>query len=219
MHLTGDRDRQINEIRGKQGLGRYGNIFRAHRAIDELLKEILEAELPYRSAEALAEMVRDGKNGESEPPLSNELEANFLPMRASVLGQVLLLQCDLGILSDVLSVREQTPVDSSKTEILEVDFSRNRDDCDDLIRNAGGSQQRQSEAQGHIFWVYFEALERAASPKDEGGVPLDGEDSVTRLLTDALQHLQAGEELCKAYQDQTVGISQEIGPLRDMLQA
>ncbi|KAK5135807.1 hypothetical protein LTR08_004634 [Meristemomyces frigidus] len=164
----------------------------------------------------LVETVRRQKAGKGVAIASFDFDQSLLQTRASLLGASLYMRCHLLILSDALAVRDQTPMTDAGDQLV-VDLSMNRHECEKLIADAQKSRHIVQEAEGHVYWSHFAALERTASPEEEG-VALDGTDRpMARLRNQAVAHLDAAKVICDAALNQTRAVSHEIAPIRKML--
>ena len=217
LRLVGDRDHQIVTIRGKGTLRRYGSIFGARRLILYFLESVREAEQPFQRVRDLVEAVRRKKAGDGVEIVPFDFDQSLLQTRASLLAFALLLRCDLTVISDVIAMRERTPVVPGNNEELVVDLGVNRSDCEMLIEDAQRTSNKVQELEGHVFWARFAALERNASP-DEDGITIYGENTpMVRLKHEAISHLDAAETIRHNNPSLTRAVSHEIEPTREML--
>lgn len=215
--LIGSSDAQIAAIRGKGGLERYSSIFGARRLILGYLAEVRSAEQPFEQLRDMVKAIR-GNNAEGGVTIFPfDGDAYLLRTRATLLGTAIHLRCDLVILSDILAVRYKMTTIAHDSSEIEVDFSQNRLDCEKLIHEALKSKHKLQQAEGHVFWARFAALEINASTSD-GGIAIDDErTTMARLKDDAIGHLDAAESLCREGASETQSIVHEIAPTKRML--
>ena len=218
LRLVGSRNTQIAAVREIGDSMRYKGIFTVRRTILRYQGQVKLAEQPFQRVRNMVEAVRRRKAGEGADIKSFDFDQSLLQTKGSLLGLALILRCDLTIISDVIAVRDRTPVVPRKNEELEIDFGANRQDCEKLIEVAQKSSHKIQEVEGHLFWAQFAALERNVAPSDNGGITIDGQQPpMERLKDEALEHLDLAEALCNSNASQTSSVSHEIDAIRKML--
>ncbi|KAL9094875.1 MAG: hypothetical protein Q9165_002824 [Trypethelium subeluteriae] len=129
---------------------------------------------------------------------------SIMQTRGHVLAISLLIRCDLAILMDYLAHRlREVPQPR-----LRVDLSAAREDCEELIDEAGAREQPMQAIEGHIFWVRYAALEIACSRNSQ---------LADHLLEVADFHLHYAVATAEVYEDQTKGTLKEIDEARRLL--
>jgi hypothetical protein len=196
IQLKGTRDQQISQIRTlMQKEKRYKAINNLRRDICKFLKQVDEREQPFGR---IYDLVQDARRHRGVD-FNLTLNADILQVRNRLLTTVLLIRCDYTILLTFLHNRKgESGVNSPS---IQVDFSINRKDCEELILESHSRNQPANIVEGHLYWARFFALERNFA--EDTSQP-------TELLLLARTHLQYAHEICTEYPSQTGGMRNEI---------
>jgi hypothetical protein len=196
LQLRGTRDQQIFQIGTLvQKEKRYTTIINLRRAILKFLKQVNEREQPFGR---IYDLVRDARRHRG---INIDLGSNadILQVRNRLLTTVLLIRCDYTILLTFLHDRKGKH--SADSPSIQVDFSINRSDCEDLISESHSRKQPGNIVEGHLYWARFFALERSFA---------EHESEPTQLLVLARMHLRHALEICDKHPGQTAGMKNEI---------
>lgn len=169
-------------------------------------------EQPYRRVHDIVETARRRRLQEGQPKMEAfNFDQTIIQTRSSLLAAALTIRCELVAVADFISVFQE----QSKPDIrsLQVDFEQDRGRCDELIHAAKTATSILQEAEGHIFWAHFAALERGVmeSVSYAADAKLEG----AKLLADT--HLDMADELCKKYPGQTASVAYEVPETRRVL--
>ncbi|PPJ57706.1 hypothetical protein CBER1_00182 [Cercospora berteroae] len=80
-------------------------------------------------------------------------------------------------------------------KLLSIELRKYRVECNDLVEGATKSKYPLQQAEGHIFWAQFAALECGAMAASEG----DSFQNREALKREAVLHLDQAQEICKKY--------------------
>ncbi|KAF2793162.1 hypothetical protein K505DRAFT_350116 [Melanomma pulvis-pyrius CBS 109.77] len=200
LRLTGTRDQQINRI-GKlmQKENQYKSITNLRREIRKFLQLVNEREQPFGRIYDLAQDARNHRG------INVDLHSNadILQVRNRILTTVLLIRCDYTMLLTFLQNRKGESSGTSPS--IQVDFSINRKECEELIEESHSRKQPGNTVEGHLYWARFFALERSFA------------EPVSELLDVARKHLHLAHEICDKYPGQTGGMRNEIEDVERML--
>lgn len=123
--------------------------------VRKLMEKVQREELPFIKVRNLAEAAGRRTNAEFE------LDENIMQTGSSLLSvQALLVRCDLAISADLVALWQSKRVQQQKT--ISVNFTKNRQDCDTLLTSAVQSKDILHQAEAHILWAQFLALDCAA---------------------------------------------------------
>ncbi|KAJ9620155.1 hypothetical protein H2203_007920 [Taxawa tesnikishii (nom. ined.)] len=207
VFLTGERLSQINEVSSLKMAGRYNKIITLRCAIAQFSNKVRQDEQPFKRVQEMVDVSRLRKQTSRE----FRFDTTILQTRAHLQATALLLRCDLIILSDVIAIR------TSKGAVTEhrflVNFDLNRRDCVELVTRATKTDSILQQAEGHILFARFAALELSRAHKEDSNLA----PTLMRLKTEAEEHLSRAEALCAANPFQTRAVSAEIEPTRIML--
>ncbi|OCL04257.1 hypothetical protein AOQ84DRAFT_416672, partial [Glonium stellatum] len=151
-----------------RNISRYGRIVR-RALLDESTKKFLLSLYFNRVCKEEVPFVRVRELVESTRRCHGIDERFFLDSKVSqttfhIMANALLLQCDLAILSDFIAQVHKSPSRIKLENFL--DLSINRQDCAVLVEDAKASNDLVREAEAHVFWARYCALERRTSRFD-----------------------------------------------------
>lgn len=177
---------------------RFQGGLRLRTAIKVFLSQVNEKEQPFSRIYDLVQDAKRHKGIEGTMKWTPEV----LQTRNRLLATVLLLRCEYAIISNFLSACKGTAA------AISIDFRDVQKACERLIKESQFRNQPANEAEGHLFWARFTALQRSMS----ASVP-DG----SQLLLTAREHLQTARQLCTRYQGQTAGMLSEVQDIEKAL--
>lgn len=161
VFLTGERLSQINEVSSLKMAGRYNKIITLRCAIAQFSNKVRQDEQPFKRVQEMVDVSRLRKQTSRE----FRFDTTILQTRAHLQATALLLRCDLIILSDVIAIR------TSKGAVTEhrflVNFDLNRRDCVELVTRATKTDSILQQAEGHILFARFAALELSRAHKED----------------------------------------------------
>jgi hypothetical protein len=141
---------------------------------------------------------------------SSQYDQVPLQTRGALLAMSLFLRCEVVGITDFIAIYHAQHREQGG--LLDVDFSSNRDLCVKLlIDRADISQDILQQAEGHIFWAQFAALECEVMGTCGTGASYHD----LRALANA--HLDSARELCDNYPNQTSSVVDEVREVRRLL--
>ena len=190
--LDGDPSKQIQtiiELDVSMNTHRYARIYQVRIGAQRYVPVLQEMERPFAEMREHAEA--QSKKGEKSHV---DLVASIPRVEGlSLMGVVLLAQCDLAILTDVIH-RVERKHHHDESSSLSVDFQANRERCVRLIDEAHNAKMCKIEVQGHMFWALYASLEcRITGPSID----------TQYLEVEANGHLAEAYRLCDAFSLQT----------------
>ncbi|KAI9712706.1 MAG: hypothetical protein M1820_001327 [Bogoriella megaspora] len=162
MRIAGSRTHFLEAIRRdfKNYMPRYEQIFGLRNSINLFLHRIYEDEASFVK---LFELVRAKRMQQSPMVLvdgipldSMDLVSNICQVQGDLLGVVLLLRCDLAILTDYLAHQSQQKVRSR----VHVDLSADRKECRELWKKIDVREFPRHYTELRILGARFAAIER-----------------------------------------------------------
>ena len=210
IRLEKSQAHQIDRIRKFPALkARYKPCTTLGVEISKLLKQVSEAEQPFGRIFDMIQNIRRRRGITSDLVV----DRNILNTRNRMLTSLLSIRCDLAIISDFFVLRQKRQELANqhnwiKTE-LHLDFSKIRQACESLIREAIVRDQPMHEVEARIFFVRWSILERS-------GKSSSLERSET-LLSEAKQHVALAQRTCDRYPGQTQGILRDVSDVDMML--
>ncbi|OCL12491.1 hypothetical protein AOQ84DRAFT_419589, partial [Glonium stellatum] len=203
FQLKGTRDQQISLIEAlERNENQYKRIIKLRREIQKFLQQVNEEEQPFGR---IYDLVRDARRHRGVN-IDLHSKVDILQVRNRLLTTVLLIRCDYTILLAFLNGRKGETGTSSSS--IQVDFSSNRKECEELIAESHSRSQPGNTVEGHLYWARFFALERSfAEPESE----------LVQLLDEARGHLRLAHNICDKYSGQTAGMRNEVEDVEKML--
>ena len=130
-----------------------------------------------------------------------------------MLTSLLSVRCDQAILSDFFVLRQKRQALANqhnwiKAE-LHLDFSKNRQICEDLIIEAIAREQPMHEVEARVFFVRWSILERSAGSSSP--------DQPETLLSAAKQHVVLAQTTCERHPGETRGMLKDVLDVEKML--
>lgn len=193
--------------------GRYRDLSDLRKKIDKFLRQTAANEQPFGRVHDIVEALRRRHLDDGQDMDAFDFDRVLLQTRGSLLATTLAIRCELIAVSDFInSFGGQSQ--QSERRSLKVDFSSDRDSCKTLISTATTSFAPLQQAEGHLFWAHFAALECAvmeAHVNDSTGTSLDS------LRAVAESHLTDAGKLCTDFPGQTSSIVAEVDDVRRLL--
>lgn len=129
--LDGLPTKQIQKTSGTPGFkDRYQSLLKFRREIHDFRRKVGREEQPCQRVKDLVDSARRREVSKADVP-EFELDQTILQTRASLLGRLLAVRCDLIIINDYVSTWENTERTPSKPN-LDVNFAANRFDGNKL---------------------------------------------------------------------------------------
>ena len=207
VELKGVRDTQfVTFCRLLGNQQRYKAIVQLRYDVANFLKQVAEAEQPFSRIYDLVQDARIHRGME----IVFDYMPEILQTRNRMLATVLLLRCDHTILLELLTLYKDKPPGAAlwMSRKLDVDFSVNRRDCENLMKESRVRKQPTNEVEGLLFWARFVALERGVT---------ETQDPTSELVLQARQYLETARSICKQYPGQTKGMLEEVEDIEKML--
>ena len=215
MTLDRSSDQQVSAIQSLSGLAtRYQPILLLRDSIATYLKQVGEGEQPFGRVFDMVQDVRRRRGITADLSVDRTL----LNTRNRLLGSALAIRCDLAIVTDFFAFRQQgrrmAVHPAWMRADVHVDFSQNRQACEDLLHEATLRQQPMLEVDAHLYFVRWVILERGASIVK----PSTALEHTKQLLGAASKHLSAARSTCEAKPGSTRGMRAEVDALETALQ-
>ncbi|KAK2755768.1 hypothetical protein FQN54_005918 [Arachnomyces sp. PD_36] len=181
--VEGTRDQQLISILKFPGSKRYKNIRALRSDIVGYTRRVNIDEQPFQR---VADMVKDARRrrGSAEDLIS---VSDVLQTRGQILATSLLIQCDLTIMSDFITLKLKAPKDGPIVGEFSVNFSQSRNDCLELVSMAEASAYPTQQVEGCIYFARYAALERAFSEPERA----------TDLKNEAIAQLNVARNICE----------------------
>ncbi|KAH8811111.1 hypothetical protein F5884DRAFT_876247 [Xylogone sp. PMI_703] len=208
LQLKGTCDEQISKIGPivkKQDL--YKPILELRKNIKSFLQQVDETEQPFGRIFDLVQDSRRHRGIEVEFTWNSEI----LQVRNRILTTVLLLRCDHTIL--ITFLKNCKAKKGTNVPNVNVDFSINRRECEELIAECDVKSQIAASVEGHLYWARFVALERGIAEMESTELL----QTMTSLVDEARDHLKQAEAICIRYPGQTAGMLNEVEEVKSML--
>ncbi|GIZ38336.1 hypothetical protein CKM354_000175600 [Cercospora kikuchii] len=190
--------------------GRYSVLLKLRRAIAKFTSKVRAEEQPFQRVRDLVESVR--RHQSTDMP-EFEYDQSILQTRGLLLAMGLGLRCDLVIITDLMRNWEGMSIQQRSGKMLSIELRKYRVECNDLVEGATKSKYPLQQAEGHIFWAQFAALECGAMAASEG----DSFRNREALKREAVLHLDQAQEICQKYPGQTNSVSADVEGVRKML--
>ena len=214
VRIGGSVKDQKNQMTGLKNLIRYRQTFGIRRAIQQFADKLRKDEQPYQRVHDLVETVRRQNTTPAIEPF--EFASTELQLREHLQAIALLIRCDIIILSDVIKLHDSN-LHSPNESVLQVHFGANRTQCEELINEAVKTFSVRQEAEGHIFWARFAAMECASVNATVEGIAPGALHLRDVLNGSALEQLRNAEDICERLPDPTAGLMNEVLEVRRML--
>ncbi|KAI9821505.1 MAG: hypothetical protein M1832_003353 [Thelocarpon impressellum] len=177
--------------------------------ISEFLRLVSEEEQPFGRVFDMMQDVRRRRGVRS----GLGMDRSVLNTRNRTLATVLKIRCDIAIVNDYFLLRRKSMESGTprqwSTADLDVDFSGDRQACDDLLVEARARDQPMHQVEASVFWARWAILERSVRFGDV--------DKSEALLASAQEQLERAEKACEDHPGQTRGMPAEIEEARRML--
>jgi len=226
VELRGTTYQQFNSINRCQMFSKvYKEAMSLRRKIDRHVRNVQKEEQPYHRVRALVE---DARRRKKVTPVNMPLELQTVQMGQSVRAAALMLRFDLALLGKFINVKQNTKQAMATVgPKLTVNFTVNREDCLKLVDAAQQAKMPAQQAEGHILFARYLALELSvAHSASEDAANLDGDEIMDNATTeqvreqsrqDGYQHLQEARQLCDTYPGQCKTQTSEIEPAEQAL--
>ncbi|KAF2680876.1 P-loop containing nucleoside triphosphate hydrolase protein [Lentithecium fluviatile CBS 122367] len=184
LNFRGSRHDQFRDISAiTTGEKRYDEIKECRLNITRFFRKVHRDESPFARIWNLVNAARRraGKTDEMDlqSPVSN--------VAFHIMALALLIRCDIALLVDVLAEFGKLRKGPLPPKI-QVDLSKNRDECTKFIEDAWGAKDMERCVEGHIFFARYCAMEIPFATSSE---------TENNLTTLGLKHLAVVEALCK----------------------
>lgn len=153
IRLEGPLNAQLESVKQLKTSKRYQKIRYLIDDISRFAFKLSKDEQPYQRVHDLVEVVRRQGTSIAEFDFGSE----ELQLREHLQADNLLIRSHLVLMRDIIIVHSQTP--SSTQADLRVNFSANRELCEELIDEAHTSKNVRQEAEAQIHWAKFAAME------------------------------------------------------------
>lgn len=156
IQLEGPLETQLKAVLTLKTSKRYRKLFALINDISAFAKRLSKDEQPYQRVHDLVEVVRR-QNTCSTSIAKFEFSSEELQLREHLQAGNLLIRSYAIMLSDVINVHNHT--DSGARREISIDFKKNRGLCEQVITEAALSKNIRQEAEAHILWAKFAAME------------------------------------------------------------
>lgn len=203
--LTGHIPGQLSKLQNWVGKRRYRKAIKLYMEILRYRDQVKVEEQPFQR---VANFVKHANGNKTMKAESFTFDESVIQLRGYLLATSLLLKANIGILSDFLRLWKGAV--SVRTEI-QIDFTANIGQCQELIKLATETDRPQPEAEGHLYYAQFCGFALAlghtsqnaqsvedmpgAFPKSPRAVETTEMDSRETLKTKGLEHISKGRAL------------------------
>lgn len=148
LGLTGDAYDQLKNLRKWVGQGRYNRILQTYVDISKYMYQVRVEEQPFHK---VSDFVRHANRHQKTRETFN-YDEDVIQLRGYLLAISLLLKCNIAILSDFLGLWK---IANTRCTEINVDFSANLAQCEELIKLATDTSRPQLQVEGHIYYAQF----------------------------------------------------------------
>lgn len=204
LGLTGSAYDQIKKLRKWVGKKRYNSLVQVYINISKYMDQVSVAEHPFHK---VGNFVRHA-NRNHKTQGAFVYDEGVIQLRGYLLAISLLLKCNIAFLSDFMSLWKGAAM--TRTEI-NVDFSANFAQCEELIKLATDTGRPQFQVEGHTYYAHFCGIAlylgaarqqgiHGASPEAEADTATITPDDDRResLKGKALEHLEHARSILKS---------------------
>jgi hypothetical protein len=214
IDLTGPVIKQMRNVRSLKSSSRYRQILPLRGEIFGFLEKVHEDEMPYQR---VRDLVETSRRADMERQLSPFVVNNHVfQLGAHVQASALFLRCDLIIFADVIALHNHASI-AIQPGSLAVDFADNMAACELLINAAQRTNNIRQQAEGHVFWAHFAALQCGTFNYPAEQNSPERLSSHEKRNASALEHLEAADDICARFAGPTNGLEEEIQDIRRML--
>jgi hypothetical protein len=213
IDLTGFVVKQMRNIRSLKSSSRYRQILALRGEIHGFLEKVHADEMPYQRIRDLVTSRRANMERRLSPFV---VDNNVFQLGAHMQASALLLRCDLIIFADVIALHNHAKIAVQPGNLV-VDFADNMAACELLINAAHKPNNVRQEAEHHIFWAHFAALQCGTFDYPSEQNSPERILSHEKLNAAALGHLEIADEICAKFAEPTKGLGEEIQDIRRML--
>jgi hypothetical protein len=197
LALTGSREEQFKAINIlTKGWDRYDNIKSIRSDIAKYYVKVHKDMTPFASIWRLVEVARRRAGHTTTAQLPSPVsQVSF-----HIIALSLLIRCDILLLADF--VNELGKVRQGPIRVkLQLDFSKNRDECNGLLVEALNAKDYERAVEGCIFFARYCAIE----------IPCMTNPAVASALkTAGAAHIQSADALCKAHDNKLASLVSEV---------
>ncbi|GAB1742004.1 hypothetical protein NU219Hw_g7399t1 [Hortaea werneckii] len=221
VKLTKSIDDQLREVKRLKYSNRYPQTLAIRTAVKNFSDRLVVDEQPYQRVRDLVETRRRQQlaSGSAIDIAEFNFASEELQLHEHLQAMLLLVRTEIVILSDVITMHDKAngPVKS----IVKLQSDANRLQCTKLAEEAARTVNVRQEAEAHIFWAKFSAMECGTSmaTEEEGYAGIS--DHLEQLRDKAITHLDTAKATSKRYTasepDPTSGFSDELAKVRRML--
>ncbi|KAI7024210.1 hypothetical protein KC355_g1500 [Hortaea werneckii] len=221
VRLTNSIDDQLREVKRLRYSNRYRQTLAIRFAVTTFADRLVVDEQPYQRVRDLVETRRRQQlaSGSATDIAEFSFASEELQLHEHLQATILLIRTEIVILSDVIAMHDKA--NGPMKGILKLQFNANRLQCTELAEEAARTVNVRQEAEAHIFWARFAAMECGTSMATEDEGDADVSDHLERLRDKAITHLDTAEAICKRFTasepDPTSGLSDELAEVRRML--
>ncbi|KAK7746029.1 hypothetical protein SLS53_002751 [Cytospora paraplurivora] len=198
LDLTGTAYDQIKKLRIWVGKGRYNKLLQTYAEILKYMDQVRVEEQPFHK---VSDFVRHA-NRNHKTQARFIYDEDVIQLRGYLLAISLLLKCNIAILSDFLGLWKEANMQSTN---INVDFSANLAQCEELIKLAADTGRPQLQVEGHTNYAHFcgfafslgEAKGQGAGIPDISTQTETGTETATAATATATQDNDAREDLKK----------------------
>lgn len=192
------RHHQLQLIDNWIGNGRYENVIKFWTRIRAFTNRVRKEEQPLqRVADFVQHAIRQKRTTGAFVFDETALQVGGV-LQASALS----IKCELMIFTDFMANRQ--PLIALRPEIT-IDFTKQMEDCETLIKRAKAAHYPRQEVEGHIFFAQFCAFARVLAPEKpaESSTPAETPETNSavreRLREQGMAHITAARELLLQY--------------------
>ncbi|KAK8236036.1 putative NF-X1 finger and helicase domain protein [Phyllosticta capitalensis] len=183
---------------------RYYHIKRTRERINTHSVQVRKEEQPFHKVFTLCEDARRRRQRQT----SFEIPREAVQTGAHIRAQALFLRCDLGLLSDLLSIWQNKLSNANRPE-AEIDLSQNRKACLRLLRDATASGYALQMVEAHVFFARYAAIEVSTAVKEKA--------KADELCEEGKSHIESARKVCERHASAETSMMKEIEDTERML--
>lgn len=205
------RVKQIQLICDWVGNTRYDEAVKVWQRINNFLGQVRREEQPFQRVNDF--VLHAARQRKTQGIF--DFDETRIQIKGHLQACTLSLKCDIIVVADFMTQRDSLA--ESRGE-LNLDFSRQLDECDSLAERAKATGYPRQETEAHVYFAQFCAFSRALVPAEKAE---DGSDTnaakAEKFKERAKEHLALARELVAKYNDQTKGMMVEIEATEKMV--
>jgi hypothetical protein len=189
--IDGTPDKQIAEF---HNVRRYSSMLKLRYSLCAYLNTVKKEEQPFTKIFNFVEDAR--RRHGNQNPLT--FDSSIVQTKAEFEATILLMRCDVAILTDFLSTFATAP--TGKAKIDKIDLVESRNACVELLKKAEEAKRPIQQVEALLFFALYSSLQ----------IPFSDPSIATTLRNKAVTSISAAKDLCTQYPGSTAELLPEI---------